>query len=94
MHMDEVTSFLNLPVYTGRGTYVGVVGNVVLDLDAKRVGSLLLTNTNPALVDGARDVAVPYRWVEAAGDIVILSTFPEHVTVHEEPVEEFEEATP
>lgn len=90
---EEVTGFLNLPVYTSRGTYVGTVSNVILDLDAKRVGSLLVTNTNPGLVDGARDVAVPFRWVEATGDIVVLNNFPEHVTVHEETMEEFEEAT-
>jgi sporulation protein YlmC with PRC-barrel domain len=39
-------------------------------------------------VDGGRDVAVPYRWVSASGDVVLLSTFPEHVTVMEAVEEE------
>jgi sporulation protein YlmC with PRC-barrel domain len=39
-----------------------------------------VTNTNPSLVEGTVDVAVPYRWVNAVGDIVILSYFPERVT--------------
>ena len=48
-------------------------------MDENKVSSLLVTNTNPALVEGTVDVAVPYRWVNAVGDIVILSHFPEKV---------------
>ncbi len=77
---DEITSFLKLPVYTREGTYVGHVRNVFIDMDEKCVSSLLVTNTNPSLVEGTVDVAVPYRWVNSVGDIVILSHFPERVT--------------
>src|SRR4030042_4935304 len=76
---EEVTSFLKLPVYTREGVYVGHVKNVFLEMEEKRVGSLLVTNTNPALVEGSVDVAVPYRWVNAVGDIIILSNFPNKV---------------
>jgi sporulation protein YlmC with PRC-barrel domain len=76
---EEVTSFLKLPVYTREGIYVGHVNNVFLDMDEKCVSSLLVTNTNPSLVEGTVDVAVPYRWVNAIGDIVILSHFPNKV---------------
>ena len=77
---EEVTSFLKLPVYTREGTYVGHVRNVFFNMDDKRVSSLLVTNTNPSIVEGTVDVAVPYRWVNSVGDIVILSHFPERVT--------------
>jgi len=77
---DEVTSFLKLPVYTREGIYVGHVRNIFIDMDTKRVSSLLVTNTNPTIVEGTVDVAVPYRWVNAVGDIVILSHFPDRVT--------------
>lgn len=77
---EEITTFLKLPVYTRQGIYVGHVKNVFLEVDEKRVSSLLVTNTNPTLVEGSVDVAVPYRWVNAVGDIVILSNFPEKVT--------------
>ncbi len=76
---EEVTSFLKLPVYTRAGTFIGHVRNVFLDMDEKRVSSLLVTNTNPSIVEGTVDVAVPYRWVNAVGDIIILSHFPERV---------------
>ncbi|MHB8632497.1 MAG: PRC-barrel domain-containing protein [Thermoplasmatota archaeon] len=75
----EVTSFINLPVYTSGGRHVGVVQNVILDLPNRRVGSLLLTRTNPKIVEGGYNVAVPYRWVAAIGEIVILSNFPDKV---------------
>ena len=90
---EEVTSFLKLPVYTRTGTFIGHVRNVFLDMDEKRVSSLLVTNTNPSIVEGTVDVAVPYRWVNAVGDIIILSHFPERVTTKkkEEKVKEDEE---
>lgn len=80
VNTEEVTSFLKLPVYTREGKYVGHIRNVFLDMDEKCVSSLLLTNTNPAIVEGTVDIAVPYRWVNSVGDIVILSHFPERVT--------------
>jgi len=90
---DEVTSFLKLPVYTRNGTFIGHVRNIFLDMDEKRVSSLLVTNTNPSIVEGTVDVAVPYRWVNAVGDIIILSHFPDRVTTRkkEEKVEDEED---
>jgi sporulation protein YlmC with PRC-barrel domain len=92
---EEVTSFLKLPVYTRNGLYVGHVKNVFINMDEKRVSSLLVSNTNPSLVEGTVDVAVPYRWVNSVGDIVILSYFPERVTTKKkkEKTEETEETS-
>ncbi len=95
INTEEVTSFLKLPVYTRQGKYVGHIRNVFLDMDEKRVSSLLVTNTNPAIVEGTVDVAVPYRWVNSVGDIVILSYFPDKVATtkkkkHEKTTEEKE----
>ena len=81
---EEVTSFLKLPVYTREGTYVGHVKNVFLDIEEKKISSLLVTNTNPSLVEGSIDVSVPYRWVNAVGDIVILSNVPDKVATKKE----------
>ncbi len=70
---------------------MGHVRNIFFDMDEKRVSSLLVTNTNPSLVEGTVDVAVPYRWVNAVGDIVILSHFPERVTTTKKKEEKTEE---
>jgi sporulation protein YlmC with PRC-barrel domain len=77
---EEITTFLKLPVYTREGQYIGHVKNVFIDLDEKKVSSLLVTNTNPSFVEGTVDVAVPFRWVNAVGDIILLSYFPDRVT--------------
>lgn len=74
-----VTSLNKLPVYTRNGKFVGNVKSVLLDVEQKRVASILVTKTNPDLVEGGVDVAIPYRWVNAVGDIIILSYFPEKV---------------
>ncbi len=88
INSEEVTSFLKLPVYTRQGKYVGHVRNIFLDMDEKKVSSLLVTNTNPAIVEGTVDVAVPYRWVNSVGDIIILSYFPDKVTAPKKKKEE------
>ena len=77
---EEVTTFLKLPVYTREGRYIGHVCNIFIDLDEKKVSSLLVTNTNPSIVEGTVDVAIPYRWVNAVDDIIILSYFPNKVS--------------
>lgn len=88
---EEVTAFLKLPVYTREGKYVGHIKNVFIDMDGKCLSSLLVTNTNPSLIEGTVDVAVPYRWVNSVGDIVILSYFPERVTTSKKKEETPEE---
>lgn len=82
--VTELTNYVGRYVYNPKGQYVGQVSNVVIDLPSRSVHGLLLTRTNPGLIDGARDVAVPYRWVSSMGDIVLLARFPDHVTVTEE----------
>ena len=87
----EVTSFINLPVYTNRGKYVGEVKNVLLDIDEKKIDKLIITSTNKEMVENGMDVGVPYRWISAVGDIIILSYFPEKVEMLREESEEEEE---
>jgi len=87
----NVTDFINLPVYTNKGIYVGEVRNVLIDIEERCIAKLILTETNKELVEDGMDVAVPYRWVSAVGDIIILSYFPERVEIpREEEVEEEE----
>ncbi len=87
---SHVTNYLDLPVYNAKGVFVGTIGNAIIDVETRQVASLLVTNTNPALVEGGRSVAVPYRWVSAVGDIVILANFPERVEIAETTEEDIE----
>ncbi len=87
----EVTAFINLPVYTIWGKYIGEVRDVLIDVDEKRIDKLILTETNREIIEDGKDVAIPYRWVSAVGDIVLLSYFPEKVATRREEEEEEEE---
>lgn len=91
--MEEITSFLNLPVYTQGGTFIGSVRNVVMDVSDKSIHGLTLSKTNPDRVASSLDVTVPYRWVKSADDIVVLSYFPEKVEVDGAGEEETAEVT-
>ncbi len=84
----EITALINLPVYTTRGKYIGEVRDVLIDINEKRIDKLILTETNKEIVEEGKDVAIPYRWVFAVGDIVLLSYFPEKVATKVEEEEE------
>ena len=84
----EVTDFINMPVYTNKGKYVGEVRGVLLDTEGCKIDKLIITDTNREIVPDGMDIGVPYRWVSAVGDIIILSYLPERVEV---PVERSEE---
>lgn len=69
----EITSLLGLEVYTQRGIFVGRVDDAVLNPDRGVVSGLALGNVNRSLFNlKGRGVIVPYSWVTAVGDIVIM----------------------
>jgi sporulation protein YlmC with PRC-barrel domain len=63
----------------------GNVGNLVVDVDQSKVQGLFITDTNPLLVEGSKAVNVPYRWISAIGDVVILRYFPKRVALKKSP---------
>jgi sporulation protein YlmC with PRC-barrel domain len=82
--LEEITRFVNLPVYTKNGTFVGNVKNLILDLPGRKLDAILVGKTNPILVEGGRDVSIPYRWVSSFDDVMILRFFPEELTKKKE----------
>jgi sporulation protein YlmC with PRC-barrel domain len=77
-HMpQEITSLVGREVYSNNGVYVGEVEDVRLDLDAERVTGLAVHEPNRELFDDAvaeaRGVMIPYRWVMAVGDVVLIN---------------------
>jgi len=87
--LEEVSELMGLQVYTSQGIFLGNVSNLIVDMDNAKVDSLFITDTNPVLVEESKNVAVPYRWIQAIGDIIILRFFPGHIAIrHEEKKEE------
>ncbi len=80
---QEITSLVGREVYTNNGVFIGEVEDLRLDLDAEEVTGLALHQLNAELFTGeaqsARGVIVPYRWVQAVGDVVIVNDIVERI---------------
>ncbi len=79
--LEEISELIGLQVYTKKGMFLGTVDNIVMDLDEGKVNGIFVGDTNPLLVEDSKNVNVPFRWVTAVGDIIILSYFPERLSV-------------
>ncbi len=85
--MVDVSRFKGMNIYTNKGKNLGVVENVILDISNSKIDGLYVVSTNPELVENGMNVNVPYRWVQAVGDIVLLKHFPDFVSVKTKPTE-------
>jgi sporulation protein YlmC with PRC-barrel domain len=81
----EMTELLGRQVYTQDGRLLGEVENVVVDVEGSKIDGLYIGETSPLLVDESRPVNVPYRWVAAVNDVVLLKYFPKRVSVKKAP---------
>ena len=77
----EMTELLGRQIYTPDGRLLGEVDNVVVDVESAKAEGLYVEETSPMLVDDSRPVSVPYRWVSAVNDVVLLKYFPRRVSV-------------
>ncbi len=77
----EMTELLGRQVYTPDGRLLGDVDNVVVDVESAKIDGLYLDETSPMLVEDSRPTNVPYRWVSAVNDVVLLKYFPRRVSV-------------
>ena len=69
----ELTSLNGLDVYTTKGKYVGRVDDIVLDPNESKISGIAVGDINRDLFDvNAKGVVIPYRWVTAIGDIVLM----------------------
>lgn len=74
---DEITSLVGREVYSNNGVFVGEIEDIQLNLDAETVTGLALSELNADLfsreMTGKKGVIVPYRWVRAVGDVVLIN---------------------
>jgi sporulation protein YlmC with PRC-barrel domain len=74
---QEITSLVGREVYSNNGVYVGEVEDVRLDIERTAVTGLALSTLNSDIfgtaMQGSRGIIVPYRWVRAVGDIVLVN---------------------
>ena len=85
---QEITTLVGREVYTKNGVFVGEVEDLRLDLNRQGVTGLALHEVNDELFDAdarsSRGVILPYRWVQAVGDIVIVNDIVERLEEEDE----------
>jgi sporulation protein YlmC with PRC-barrel domain len=77
----EMTELMGRQIYTPEGRLLGEVDNVIVDVEAAKIEGLYVDQTSPMLVEDSRATSVPYRWVSAVNDVVLLKYFPRRVSV-------------
>jgi sporulation protein YlmC with PRC-barrel domain len=69
----EISTMFGLNVYTDKGIYIGKVNDVVLEVSERKVSGLAVSRLNPEMFDTLKTgVVIPYRWVTAVGDVVLI----------------------
>ncbi len=90
----EMTELLERQIYTPDGRLLGEVDNVVVDVDGAKIDGLYVAESSPLLVEESKPVNVPYRWVTAVNDVVLLKYFPKRVSVKRAPSRPAKEEAP
>ncbi|MCL4412396.1 MAG: PRC-barrel domain-containing protein [Candidatus Thermoplasmatota archaeon] len=77
----DITNLVGLEIYSDKGYLLGTVEDVSMDVDSQTIYGLYVEKTNEGLVEDGVAVLVPYRWVRAVGDVILLKRFPTFVSV-------------
>jgi sporulation protein YlmC with PRC-barrel domain len=77
----EATNLIGLEIFSDKGYRLGNVTDVMVDFDSQVIYGLYVERTNDGLVEDGVPVLVPYRWVRAVGDVILLKRFPTFVSV-------------
>jgi len=74
----QITELFGLNIYTEKSVYVGEVEDVVLDIEGKKMDSLVVGKLNQDLVDvkNYKGLKIPFRIIRSIGDIVIIRHLP------------------
>mgnify|MGYP000013905071 FL=1 len=74
---QEITTLVGREVYSNNGVFVGEVEDVRLNLDQEAVTGLAVGQLNAELfsetVSPGEGVIIPYRWVRAVGDVILIN---------------------
>ena len=74
-----------MPVILPNGRYLGTVHDMVVDSDDWTCTHLFVTNPPADLVEDRIHVAIPWRWIRAVEDVVLLRSV-SYTPIPREPV--------
>jgi len=83
----ELTSLHGLNIYTDKGSYVGTVDDVIIDPNEKKISGLAVGNVNTNMFEVDGGVIIPYRWVTAIGDVILMKEIQTNKTSQPESTE-------
>ena len=85
---QEISSLIGREVYSKNGIFVGEVDDVQISLDNEAITGLAVSSVNNELFKGwdldGKGILVPYRWVRAVGDIVLVNDVVERVAAKDQ----------
>ncbi len=79
--LEESSHMESLEVFTPWGVSIGMTASVEIDSENCEIANIFLEETNSKLVEEGASILIPYRWVQAVGDIIILRYFPEELPI-------------
>jgi sporulation protein YlmC with PRC-barrel domain len=74
--VESLNRWSGLDVYLPNGRKLGVVHDAVIDIQSLKCTHLFVKDTPDDLVEGGIHLAVPWRWIRAINDVVVLRWFP------------------
>lgn len=76
INVKKLSQVFSKDVFTDKGEYCGKVENVKVDLNKFRIGSVVLKAVKGSylarMLGGKKGVVIPYQFIKAIGDIVII----------------------
>ena len=74
----QITEMFGLNVYTEKSIFVGEVEDVVIDVDGKKMESVVVGKLNNELIDikNYKGLKIPFRIISSIGDIIIIRHLP------------------
>ena len=79
--LEEATVLQTLEVFTPWGVKIGDITGLEIDSESAEIENIFIEETNDRLVEGGASIMIPYRWVQAVGDIIILKHFPQDIPI-------------
>ncbi len=78
MMKNQITEMFDLKVYTEKSVFVGEVEDILIDVESKKMESIVVGKLNQQLVDikNYKGLKIPFRIIRSIGDIVLIRHLP------------------
>ncbi|HNB03216.1 MAG: PRC-barrel domain-containing protein [Methanomicrobiales archaeon] len=75
---NQITEMFDRKVYTEKSVFVGEVEDVLIDVESKKMESIVVGKLNQQLVDikNYKGLKIPFRIIRSIGDIVLIRHLP------------------